>query len=69
MLDDKEKSKEDVFDWKGEELKLDYICDNLPLGFEKPMSSRLQMMESQDPMEKINMGTEEIESLHMLVNC
>jgi len=33
------------------------------------MSSRLQMMESQDPMEKINMGTEEIESLHMLVNC
>ena len=46
MLDDIEKSKENVFERKCEELKLDCNYDNSPLGFEKPMSSWLKKMES-----------------------
>jgi len=51
-----EKSK-DVFQRKGEDLNLDSIYDNSPLGFEKPMSSGLKKMKSQDPLEEINLGT------------
>jgi len=57
MLDDIEKSKENVFERKCEELKLDCNYDNSPLGFEKPMSSGIKKMESQDPLEEINLGT------------
>ena len=56
MLDDKEKSK-DVFEWKGEELKLDCIYENSPLGFDKSLSSGLKKMESQDPLKEVNLGT------------
>ena len=59
MIDDKGKSKEDVFEQKIEELKLGYIYDNSPLGFKKPMSLGLKKIESQDPLEEINLGIEE----------
>jgi len=49
----------DVSQQKGEDLNLDCSYDNLPLGFEKPMSSGSRRMESQDPLEEINLGTEE----------
>lgn len=57
IRDDKEKSK-DVFQQKCEDLNLDCIHDNSLLGFEKPMPLGFKMMESQDPLEEINMGTE-----------
>ena len=55
----KQKSKKVFFEQKGEESRLDCIYDNSPLGFEKPMSSGLKNMEPQDPLEEINLGTEE----------
>lgn len=41
ILDGKEKSK-DVFERNGEELKLDCIYENSPLGFEKLLLSGLK---------------------------
>ena len=58
VIEVKEKSQ-DVSQRKGENLNLDCIYDNSPLGFEKSMSSTLKKMESQDPLEEINLGTEE----------
>ena len=46
MLDDKEKSKENVSGRKVEELKLNCIYDYSPLGFKKPLSIGLKKMES-----------------------
>ena len=45
VSNDKGKSK-DVFKQKGEELNLNYIYDNSPLGFENLLSSGLKKMES-----------------------
>jgi len=58
-LVEKEKLEENIYEEKGEESRLDCIYDNSPLGFEKPMSSGLKNMEPQDPLEEINLGTEE----------
>ena len=53
----KQKSKKVFFEQKGEESRLDCIYDNSPLGFEKPISLKLKKMESQDPLEEINLRT------------
>ena len=47
VVEVKEKSKE-VSQRKGEDLNLDYIYDNSPLAFEKPMSSGSKRVESQE---------------------
>ena len=56
----KQKSKKVFFEQKGEESRLDCIYDIQPLGFEKPISLKLKKMESQDPLEEINLRTKEI---------
>lgn len=58
-IDNNDKMVEDDFEQNGERFKLNFINDNSPLGFEKSLSPNLKKMEAQDPLEEINLGSEE----------
>lgn len=41
---------------KPEDLRLDCIYDDSPLGFEKPVANFVEKMEAQDPLEEVDLG-------------